>query len=149
VGKDDRRKRAAEWLAEAAIVGDVAVSKKYRISPRTLRRWRDKAVSGSDRELTADVQRKKAAVEAGWADKLETAMAGCVDFIDRASREADPQDPDAIHAIAGALKMLQSVRTTGKLLDGRLRSAAGIRPVQQDAGQVAPAGNIRELKRTG
>jgi hypothetical protein len=130
-----QRERAAELIVEAATLGDKVTCEKSGVSLRTLQRWR--GAVARDADLARLVADKKAKVEAGWADKIPGALREAIDFLARAAKDADPKDPAAIHAIAGAMKLLSETSATWKLLDARL--ARQNRPVPTSDGQ-APAG---------
>lgn len=112
---------AATVLAESCFSDDKTVLDKYEISPRTLRRWRERL--HSDSHLAAFVQGKKAAIETAWASELSPAIRAGVDFLRRAASTADPTDPAAIRAVAEALKTLAEIEMTKGLLDARLPGA--------------------------
>jgi len=108
----------ARVLIEASILGDEAAAARYNISVRTVERYRAKLAA--DPRLAAFVAGKKKASEAEWAHGLASALKGNIDFLNRASAQADPSSPEAIHAVAGALKILAEVSLASKMLDVRL-----------------------------
>lgn len=67
-------------------------------------------------------------------------MRAGTDFIMRAAQESDPTNPDAIHAIAGALKILAEIGLTKEIVDARLNGYIGEdRPTgQQDVAYLSP-----------
>jgi transposase-like protein len=109
---------ASVVLVEAAFLGDKATSKKFGISTRTLQRWRKRL--NEDGRLSSFVAQRKKELDKAWAEEMPIAIKASIDFIRRAAQEAAPNDPDAIHSIAGALKILSEVAMTREVLDARL-----------------------------
>lgn len=60
----------AQALAEAAIIGDLATSEKYKVTDRTLRNWRRRVKT--DPELRRLYEEKMSRVGAEFADSLTT-----------------------------------------------------------------------------
>src|SRR5512133_899624 len=112
-----QRDRAAMALASAAVVGDKAAAKAHKCSTRSLRHWRKLAETVP--ELAAACREKKATVEADWAEKLPGAIQSCIDFLKRAAETA-MVDPDMVHSVAGALKILNETAISRRVLDVRL-----------------------------
>jgi len=117
--------RMARVIAESMYHGDRVVAERYGISLRTLQRYRRRYADG-DPDLAALVAQKKAALEREWASELAPAIREAIDYLRRAARDADTHDPNAIHAVAGALKILSEVALTREVLSARL--AAQDRP---------------------
>jgi uncharacterized protein (DUF2267 family) len=133
------RERAAQVIIEATLDGDAAVTKRHGVSLRTLQRWR-KALEADDK-LAQLVAAKKSLLEANWADEIPAALTKCVAFLRRAAEEANHKDPDAIHSVAGAMKLLSETRGTWKMLDLKLaRLAAKDREDREAAGEAVPGG---------
>jgi transposase-like protein len=131
-----KRERVAQILVEAATLGDKATAEKHGITQRSLQRWRKQLPD--DTELSSTVADKKAKVEAGWADEIPGALRAAVTFLRKAAEQADAKSPEAIHAIAGAMKLLSETSATWKVLDARL--ARQNRQVDGQAGPPAGAG---------
>lgn len=112
---------AATVLAEAAFSDDETVLRRHGISPRTLRRYRERL--HSDSRLAAFVQEKKSILEREWADEIAPAIRAAVGFLRRAASTADASDPAAIRAIAEALKTLSELQMTREVLEARLSGA--------------------------
>lgn len=137
--------RAAMALATAAVVGDKAAAKEHGCSTRSLRHWRKLAETRP--ELAAACREKKQVVERDWAEELPGAIRSCIDYLKRAA-ESDSLDPDMVHSVAGALKILNETAISRRVLDARLARAD--RPVGAEPGQVAPSpapGNVVPLAR--
>lgn len=110
--------RAASILVEAAYFGDKEAADKWGITTRTVQNYR--ARLDGDAELSAVFLKKKLAWETSWAEEAPAALRAGIRFLMRAAREADPKDPEAIHAIAGAFKLLAEIVFTKDVLDVRL-----------------------------
>lgn len=136
-----RLERMAEILVDAFISRDDRnTAKRHGITDRTLRNWR--AQLGQDPDLSALFQAKKTAVSQGWADEVPGALRSAVGFLRRAADEGDHKDPDMVHSVAGAMKLLSEVSATWKLLDARMARTTGsdgaaARPLA--AGAAGPA----------
>lgn len=99
-------------------MGDRAAAEKYEVSVRSLEAWRSRL--SSDDVLVEFFRNKKRLQDEAWGDQIPTALSGGIDFLKRSSQEADPKDPEAIHAIAGYIKILSDVAMTRKVIDARL-----------------------------
>ncbi|MBD1911276.1 hypothetical protein [Leptolyngbya sp. FACHB-8] len=110
--------RAAIILLDAATMGDRATVEKYDISSRTLQRYRSRFAS--DQELSALVALKKAEQDRAWANEIPGAIAACIKFIGNAAQNLKPDDPEAVHAIAGAMKILSEIVMTREVIEARL-----------------------------
>lgn len=131
------RERAARILAEAALVGDQKAADNHGICAKTLRRWRERMAT--DEQMSANVLKNKRRLEADWADKLPAAIRGAIAFLERASQESDPSDPESVHSVTGALKILTDVAIAKQIVDARL--APQRREMGVDAEEVGtPAG---------
>lgn len=115
--------RAAQVLAEADLLGDQEVSRRYGISVRSIKRYRARA--HNDPKLALYVSEKKTVLAQEWAAELGPAIREAIAFLHRAAQKADPENPQAIHAVAGALKILADVAMTRKVLDARLSDHGG------------------------
>lgn len=128
--------RAAMLLVEAMYTSDKEVARKHKVSERTLRRYRERL--DSDPELAALVRLKKEQADSDWSAGLFPAIRGALEFIARATKECDPSDPDAVHAISGALKITSEVAVTKQVIDARL--ADQNRPADAATREVAAEG---------
>ena len=99
-------------------MGDRAACKKHEISLRSLQRYRQKL--DGDPRLSQAVAEKKAIQDKAWADEIPTAIAAGIRFLTRASQECKASNPEAVHAIAGAIKILSEVSMTRQIIDARL-----------------------------
>lgn len=109
---------ASTVLVEAAYQGDKVTAKKYGITERTIRNYRKRL--DEDKRLSAFFQDKKERMEQRWADELPGAIRAAINYLQGAAQDADRRNPDAIHAVAGALKILSDVALTKEVLDARL-----------------------------
>jgi len=112
------RDKAARILLDAIVMGDQAACDKHDISLRSLYRYRSRLED--DPELAKAVIEKKRIQDEKWADQIPTAIASCIDFLRRASQDCKTDDPDAVHAIAGAIKIMGEVSMTREVIDARL-----------------------------
>lgn len=132
-----RKERIAEILVEAFISGnDRKVAEANGISARTLRNHRKRL--GTDSELSQMFRDKKARVAEGWEDEVPGAMRESISFIRRAAETGDSQDPEMLHAVAGAMKMVSEVAATWKVLDVKFPKPE----TKQDARPQQPAATL-------
>ena len=122
-GRKFNPERAASLLLEAELSTDKAVLEKHGITARTLYNWR--ARLHEDAIFSDIFRRKKEAVEREWGAALAPAIRDGIEFLARASKEADHKNPEVIHAIAGALKILTATATKKEVLDATLAAARG------------------------
>lgn len=121
---------AATVLVEAIYIGDRQAAQKYGVSERTIRNWRKRLAD--DPHFAAFFQHKKSASERDWGADLIPAIRASIEFVQRAARELDTANPEAVHAVAGALKILTEVALTREVIDARLARLAksGGQPAQ-------------------
>lgn len=110
--------RVASILVEAAFFGEKPTAKRWGITDRTILNYRNRL--NEDSELSDIFIRKKEAFETNWADEIPSAIRSAIRFLQTASQQADPADPESIHAVAGALKILAEVGLTKEIIDVRL-----------------------------
>ena len=108
----------ATILVEALFYGEVRTAKRWDIHRRTIANYRTRL--NEEPELAQEFKRKKELFESEWANELAPAIRSALRFIVRAGEEADTTDPDVIHAMAGALKIVASVGLTKDMLDAKL-----------------------------
>lgn len=136
----------AKAILECAVPGsDATVCKKYGITPRTLQRWHQEFREGTDAELTASVAEKKAILDQGWASKIPSALSACLDYIARAAKAARLDDPDMLHAVSGALKMIAETDGTYKMIDARVSGQDRANGTQDR--QVHAGANVTPIRR--
>lgn len=139
--KSERLERTAEILVDAYITrDDRKTAERYGITDRTLRNWRKSLET--DAELSAIFREKKAKASEGWANEVPGALRAAVGFLRSAAEQGDPKDPNMVHSIAGAMKLLSEVSATWKLLDVRMARSAGQDGAQNSA-PTATAGAAR------
>ena len=109
---------AARILAEAEFAPDKVVCERYGITTRTLQRYR--VQMADDPTLSALVASQKAALEVEWVSDAIRTMRCQFRFLRKAARTADPKDPAAIHAVAGAMKLLGDGVAGSRIIDARL-----------------------------
>jgi hypothetical protein len=116
--KEIDNNQVARILMDAVTMGDRAACDKHDISLRTLQRYRLRLEG--DPDLARFVVEKKRLQDKAWADEMPVAIASCIKFLKEASHSCDRHDPDAVHAIAGALKIMSEVSMTREVIDARL-----------------------------
>lgn len=109
---------AAIILVESVFFGDKTTAAKYGISTRTIRNYRKRL--NEDTQFSASFQEKKERMEREWAHEMPAAIRASIEFLRKAANDAKTDDPDAIHAVAGALKILSEVALTKEIIDARL-----------------------------
>lgn len=129
--------RASRALAVAALEGDAAAAKREGITVRTLQRYRKQL--DADPLLSQLVAEKKAALENNWANEIAPTLRAALAFIRKAAENLDPTDPEAVHAVAGAFKLINEGHQTMKVIDARLAELH--RPASPLTGQVAAEAN--------
>ncbi|GAA6735389.1 hypothetical protein ACLWNE_05105 [Thermus oshimai] len=108
----------AEILVYAAVAGDRAACERYRVSARTLRRWR--ARLAHDPVLATYVRQKKE-VAASLRPRLEEVLLRLVEDLKGPilrMLEMDPS-PQAIHAAFGGVKILGDLFVSLRFLEDR------------------------------
>jgi hypothetical protein len=113
-----RKEQMAQILVEALYGGDREAAKKHGVSVRTIQLYRKRLQT--DPELSRFFALKKDAFEGMWLEDSTSAIREAIRFLQRAATQADPTDPNAIHAVAGALKILAEVSLTREVLSVRL-----------------------------
>ncbi len=125
----------AEILVAASVLGPKRAAEKYGISKRVLYTYRKRLEE--DPVLYQLFSEKRAKLGDDWIDRIKEAIAETVEYIKRAAREADPRDPQSIHSIVGALKILSEVVFTQRILDARAAYFGGADV--EEAGPLATA----------
>lgn len=113
-----RYELSAQILAEADFSTDKVVCARYNISERTLWRWR--ALATEDQRLADLVSIKRSEIESEWVSDAIRTIRCQFEFLRRAAEKADPKDPAAIHAIAGAMKLLGDGVAGSRIIDARI-----------------------------
>lgn len=136
------RERAAMVLVEAVFFGDQSAADRYSLTKRTVRGYRERL--STDKELSSLFQIKKDAFESGWAEEIPAAMRQGTRFIIRAAQEGDASDPDMVHSIAGAMKILAEIGLTKEILDVRYGGLNRANP-QENRQMVASGSESADL----
>lgn len=124
-GKEIDKELAATVILEAAFTTDEKACTKYGVSVRSLQRYR-KALA-TDPILAGVFATKKAAFDKAWAGTIPIALRKGIELIGRmydAIRD-DPmmiKNPNALSAVADAIKACADVAFTGQFIDARLVS---------------------------
>lgn len=117
-GRNFDYERASRALAVAALEGDQAATQRESLSERTLRNYR--ARLETDPTLAELFRAKKARLESEWANEIAPTLRAALDFLRRAAQALDPSDPNAVHAVAGAFKLVNEGHQTMRIIDARL-----------------------------
>ncbi|MBX6354556.1 MAG: helix-turn-helix domain-containing protein [Micromonosporaceae bacterium] len=128
------RERAAVVLAEAALTTDSVAAERHGVSVRTVQRWR--AQLDRDPDLAAIVAVKKADLERAWVGAATESLRRAAEFLGRAAEEMSPTNPEHVHAVAGAFKLLSEALLARDVIDARLAGAH--RRHDAAAGTVVP-----------
>ena len=124
--------RASRALAIAALEGDAKASATEGISVRTLQNYRKRL--REDDTLAQLFGSKKATLEREWAHEIAPTLRAALAFIQRASTSLDARDPEAVHAMAGALKLVNEAGLAMRVIDARLAAIGG--QAHEPLGQV-------------
>ena len=128
--------RTAAILVEAAYYGEKETAKRWGITDRTILNYRNRL--DEDSKLSDIFAIKKREFETDWSNEIPEAIRAAVRFLKRASNEADPTDPESIHAVAGALKIMAEVGMTKAILDVRLSGFFGENGAEDRPMDTAP-----------
>ena len=110
--------RASRALATAALEGNDTAAQRENITVRTLQRYRQRL--DTDATLSRLVAEKKARLESEWANEIAPTLRAALAFLQRAATALDPSDPEAVHALAGAFKLVNEGHQTMRVIDARL-----------------------------
>ena len=112
----------AEVLAKAAASKtDKEAYTAYGVSRNIFYIWKKQLET--DATLQHYVAHKKAELEKQWAHDATATIRESMAFLKRAAKEADHKDPEVIHAVAGAVKIVSEAIATTRYLDYRLNNA--------------------------
>lgn len=117
MGNSLNYERAAMILVDALYTTEQAAAEKWNVSRRTVERYL--ARMRTDPELSQIVASKKAERDQAWADQIPAALEACLLFIKQAGAKADPADPEAIHAVAGAFKLVAEIGVLREVVNAR------------------------------
>ncbi len=123
------RDKASKIVLDASLMGDRAAADKWGVSERTVRHYRHKL--DSDPEFAEVCQEKKRIQDEAWADEIPSMLAAGITFLKEAAQQGDREDPDFVHAIAGAIKIVSEVHQVRRVIDARLSGED--RPIDQEA----------------
>lgn len=110
--------RASRALAVAALEGDHIAAQREGITVRTIHNYRVRLTT--DKALSELFHEKKARLETEWAHQIAPTLRAALQFLQRAMTSLDPSDPEAVHAAAGAYKLINEGHLTMKVIDARL-----------------------------
>lgn len=110
--------RVALILVEAVFFGEKTTAQRWGVHHNTIVNYRKRL--DEDVELVNIFNLKKQAFESEWASEIPASIRAGIRFLGEAAKQADPKSPEAIHAVAGAVKILAEVGLTKEILDVRL-----------------------------
>lgn len=117
-GRNFDYERASRALAVAALEGDHAAAQRENLTVRTLQNYRK--LLQTDDALSQLFAEKKARLESEWAHEIAPTLRAALAFLKRAAQALDPSDPNAVHAVAGAFKLVNEGHQTMRIIDARL-----------------------------
>jgi len=110
--------RVTMILVEAAFFGDVKTSEKWGIHKRTVENYRKRLKD--DAKLVALFNLKKEMFLSDWVETLPVAIRAGTQYLIESFQVANRGDPEVIHAVAGAMKILAEIGITKEMLDVKL-----------------------------
>lgn len=110
--------KAASILVVAAYHGDQAAAAQFRVSVRTVQRYR--AELARRKQLAEFVALKKTEYDRQWQTEMAGTKRDLLRYIARSARGMTEATPEMIHAVAGALKILAEIEAGGRYLEARL-----------------------------
>lgn len=105
-------------LVDASFYGDAAAAKRMGVTIRSIENYRKRLET--DSELVVLFANKKRLFESSWASELPAAIRACIAFFVRAAQEGNPRDPEMVHAVAGAFKLVTDAGFAKAILDVKL-----------------------------
>lgn len=126
--------RVAAILVEALFFGDVPTAKRWGITERTVYNYR-KRLHNNVNGLSEIFNRKRELFESQWSDDIPATIRMALNYIQRASTELEI-NPEGVHAMSGALKIVAQVGLMKEMMDVRLQSFGHSREDAQDAEQM-------------
>jgi hypothetical protein len=116
--------RAASILIDVEMLGSQRTCAQWGVSRTTIMRYRDRLAI--DPDLLQRVTDKKRALNVQPAPPSEPHVTDvlheCEAFIARSAREADPKNPEMLHAIVGAYKTICDARRNDLALEEYLNA---------------------------
>lgn len=108
----------ASILVEALFFGDKQTATRYKISQRSINRYRK--MMADNEKLSSQVILKKQQFEDNWVEEIPAAIRAGLRFLLKAAQEADHKNPETIHAVAGAMKIIAEIGLTKDVIDAKL-----------------------------
>jgi len=114
-----RPERAAGVLYDATLMSDRVACERWSISRSTLQNYRRRWATDPDLQAKLDEYRERRAQ--AWAERLPETLEQAVLFLQRAARQADPTDPEAIREVTRAVQVLSETDLTHKVMQQRMQ----------------------------
>lgn len=143
-----RRERRADWVAKVLFeteqgTTDSVAAAERKISPRTIKRWREHERDGRLPEVSLELDRMRAEAADRMKARAEQALEKIFNFIDKACDSGDEQDPRMVEAITKAGEFVVDTLATAKILNGRISSTGASRAIgAQDRAVDATSGSV-------
>lgn len=127
--------KVATILVEALFFGDTRTAEKWGIHKQTVKNYR-KRLHNDTNGLVPIFKHKKNLFENDWAAEMPVTLRMALDFIQRASQKID-YSPEAVHAMAGAYKIVADIALTKDMIDVKLEELGYYREKGKLLRQVA------------
>ena len=115
-----RPERAAGVLYDATLMSDRQACERWSISRSTLQNYRRRWATDPGLQAKLDEYRERRAQ--AWAERLPEALEQAVLFLQRAARQVDPTDPEAIREVTKAVQVLSETDLTHKVMQHRMQN---------------------------
>lgn len=114
----------ARILIWAENYGDTAAANAFEVSLARVVKIRNNFLAKPNEypQLVNAVQKIRNLDKESWSDIAHSARAAAINFISRASHNADPKDPDMVNAITNALTVLSEIIAVDRYLDAKILS---------------------------
>lgn len=112
----------ARVLIWAENYGAPSAAKAFQITTARVDKIRHNFIAKPDRhpKLVKAVETIRNMDKERWGDAAHAARAAAINFISRASHEADPRDPDMVNAITNALTVISEIIAVDRYLDAKI-----------------------------
>ena len=112
----------ARILIWAENYGAAAAARAFHVTPKRVDKIRYNFVARAKNHpnLVKAVEAIRNMDKERWGDAAHAARAAAINFISRASHEADPRDPDMVNAITNALTVISEIIAVDRYLDAKI-----------------------------
>jgi len=102
------RARVSRVLAEALLSTDAQAARNWGVHPGTIRVWKKRMAQ--DIVLQKEYAQMVEIKTTLWAQKIPTALEASINFVLKASEDADHTDPQTIAAVTEAISKLVEIQ---------------------------------------